>query len=130
VFCRSLFVDDVVVRSADMLLMCCGVLQCVAMCCSVLQCVTERYILIILICFSCVTVCCGVLQCIAVRYRTLYSDDLVVCSADMLWIFSGVLQCVTVCCNGLQIAICSCSSYFFCSHDSNNSFAYHVQKDS
>jgi len=62
------------------------VLRCAAVCCSVLQCVTERYILMIPICFSCVAVCCSVLQFVAVCYRTLYSND-----PDMLFMWCGVL---------------------------------------
>ena len=45
---------------SSVVLMCCGVLQCVAVCCSVLQCVE--------VCCNalhCVAVCCSVLQCVA-----------------------------------------------------------------
>jgi len=56
VFCRSLFVDDVVACSADMLLMCCGVLQCVAVCYRALYSNDPDMLFM----------CCGVLQRVAV----------------------------------------------------------------
>jgi len=91
---------------------CYGVLRCVAVCCGVLQCVVVCCCVLL-----CVAVCCGVLQCVAVWCSMLRC--VVVCndvqmSPQQLGLNTKmycyyVLQCVVVCCGVLRCVAVFCS---------------------
>jgi len=79
------------------------VLQCVMVCCGVLWCVAVCTFVEDVCCFTlqCVAVCYGVLQCVVVCCSVLWCVAVYTFVKDVC---SSVLRCVEVCCGVLQCA--------------------------